>query len=196
MRIEQVIVRWIRCSVSCTLHPDSFTDPKQTHCFLQCEHFWVSDGISILCLSLQGSLLCFQGARSARRPRPSTLVTRPPRVAPEERFCSAGPAGKEKVRSLWWVGQRDQTEADLIRGPQSSTESVCRSLMLKTVCSIWAEPIRQETGHLFRQDDGLAALITVSWCRGDVFITDVSLSVLQSCVSLQAESFSPVYQRR
>lgn len=152
MRIEQVIVRWIRCSVSCTLHPDSFTDPKQTHCFLQCEHFWVSDGISILCLSLQGSLLCFQGARSARRPRPSTLVTRPPRVAPEERFCSAGPAGKEKVRSLWWVGQRDQTEADLIRGPQSSTESVCRSLMLKTVCSIWAEPIRQETGHLFRQD--------------------------------------------
>lgn len=196
MRIEQVIVRWIRCSVSCTLHPDSFTDLKQTHCFLQCEHFWVSDGISILCLSLQGSLLCFQGARSARRPRPSTLVTRPPRVAPEERVCSAGPAGKEKVRTLWWVGQTDQTEADLIRGPQSSTEFICRSLMLKTVCSIWAEPIRQETGHLFRQDDGLAALITVSWCRSDVFITDVSLSVLQSCVSLQAESFSPVYQRR
>lgn len=40
MRIEQVIVRWIRRSVSCTLHPDSFTGLKQTHCFLQCEHFW------------------------------------------------------------------------------------------------------------------------------------------------------------
>lgn len=146
MRIEQVIVRWIRCSVSCTRHPDSFTDLKQTHCFLQCEHlsFWwnkhivfVSAGFPPLfpgCPISPASKAVDAGYTSTLSgTRGTVLLCRPGWKREGKNLV----VSRSKRPNWGWFNKTASVQHWVI----------CRSLMLKTVCSIWAEPISHQAGN-------------------------------------------------